>query len=131
LKCRSQLKDKAKSKEQSTEKLGNIRIGRKPVWREDLENALVSYCLIMEEQFSGLTTNDVKRMVFPTHFLGKKKVEWKWFHSFVCQHSQPSLGKPQLTPAARAKGSMPENVLKFFDMYEPLLEKIVISTSSM
>jgi hypothetical protein len=75
------LKDKVKSKEQSIEKLVNIRNSRKSVLPEDLENALVSYRLIMEKQFFGLTTKDVKRMEFqlaikngiPHLFSGKDK----------------------------------------------------------
>jgi hypothetical protein len=44
---KSTLKDKVNNNEQNIEKLVNIRIGRKPVLPESLENALVSYCLIM------------------------------------------------------------------------------------
>jgi hypothetical protein len=46
---KSTLKDKVKSNEQNIEKIVNIRIGRKPVLPESLENTLVSYCLIMEK----------------------------------------------------------------------------------
>jgi hypothetical protein len=61
---KSTFKNKVKSTERSTEKLVNIRIGWKPVLLEDLENALVSYCLFMEKQFFGLTPKDIKRMAF-------------------------------------------------------------------
>jgi hypothetical protein len=130
------LKDKVKSKEQSIEKLVNIRISRKPVLPEDLENALVSYCPIMEKQFLDLlpkmsrewNSNWQLRMAFPTHLLAKtKKAGWRLFHNFMRRHPQLSLRKPQPTSAARANGFTPENVLKFFDIYEALLEKIQFS----
>jgi hypothetical protein len=88
----------------------------------------------LEKQFFfGLTTKDVKRMAFQlainngiSHPVsGKEKNSgWKWFHKFMRRHSQLSLRRPQPTSAARAKGFTPENVLKFFDIYEPLLEKV-------
>jgi hypothetical protein len=43
------------------------------------------------------------------------------------RHPQLSLRKPQPTSAARAEGFAPENVLRFFGIYEPLLEKIQFS----
>jgi ribosomal protein L13E len=48
---KSTLKDKVKSHEQNIEKIVNIRIGRKSVLPESLENVLVSYCFNMEKQF--------------------------------------------------------------------------------
>jgi aryl-alcohol dehydrogenase-like predicted oxidoreductase len=54
----------------------------------------------------------------------KRNAGWKLFHKFMRRHSQLSLRRPQPTSAARAKRITPENVLKFFDIYEPLLEMV-------
>jgi hypothetical protein len=43
------------------------------------------------------------------------------------RHPQLRLRKPQPTSAATANGFTPEDVLKLFDIYEPLLEKIQFS----
>jgi hypothetical protein len=57
---KSTLKNKVKSAEQNIEKSVNNQIGRKPVFSGDLENALVSYCLIMGGKIIlGLTIKDV------------------------------------------------------------------------
>lgn len=128
---KSALKNKVKSTEQSTEKLVSMRIGRNRVLREDLENALLSYCLIMEKTvFFGFTTKDVKRMPFqPTTTNGishpfsgiDKKSAWKRFQNFMRRHSELRLRKPQPTAATMAKGFTTENVLKIFDICERLL----------
>jgi hypothetical protein len=78
---KSTLKDIVMSTNEGVEKLDNIRIGRNPVFPEDLENALVSYCLFAEEQLFGLTTrmsrelhsNWQLRLPFPNHILSKAK----------------------------------------------------------
>jgi hypothetical protein len=76
---KSTLKDKVNHKEQNVEKLVNIRIGRKPILPETLENSLVSYYLIMGKQFLDLLSKMSRerhsnwhlRMAFRTHFLTK------------------------------------------------------------
>ena len=48
---RSTLKDKVNSKETDIEKLINTRLGRKPVLPSNVEEELVSYCLMTEKRF--------------------------------------------------------------------------------
>lgn len=48
---RSTLKDKVNSKETDIEKLISTRLGRKPVLPSNVEEELVSYCLMMEKVF--------------------------------------------------------------------------------
>jgi hypothetical protein len=74
--------------------------------------------------FQPTIKNDTSR---PFSGKDKKKGGWKWFHNFVPRHPPLSLPKPQATPTAREKGFTPENDLKFFYIYEPLLEKIQFS----
>ncbi|KAJ4434184.1 hypothetical protein ANN_22732 [Periplaneta americana] len=48
----------------------------------------------------------------------------KWLHSFLRRHQELSLRKPQSTSMARIRGFKQENVIKFFDIYEPLMNII-------
>jgi len=62
---RSTLKYKLNSKERDIEKLSNIRLGWKPVMSYNLAEELVTYCLMMERKFLGVTTRrNVKIMAF-------------------------------------------------------------------
>jgi hypothetical protein len=90
----------------------------------------------MEKRIFGLTTKNVNRTAFQLaiknclyhQFSGKdKRGGWKWFHNFVRRLSQLSVRKPQPKSAARAKCFTCGNVLKFFHIWEPLLEKIQFS----
>jgi hypothetical protein len=133
---RSTLKDKVNSKETDIEKLINTRLGRKPVLPSNVEEELVSYCLMMEKSFFGLTTRDMKRMAFELAIrnglahpfsVQQGNAGWKWLRNFICRHPQLTLRKPQATSAARVKGFTKANVAKFFDIYEPMLQLIKFS----
>ena len=95
--------------------------------------ALEQYCLDMETRFYGLTAKDVKKMAF--HLAEKnglkhpfpeknKSAGWKWLRSFMKRHPRLSLRKPQATSVKRIKGFTKENVKRFFDLYEPLLNLV-------
>jgi len=60
---RSTLKNKVNNKKTDLEKLINTLLGRKPVLPYDLKEE-VSYCLMTERKFFGLTTRSIKRMAF-------------------------------------------------------------------
>jgi hypothetical protein len=49
------------SKETDIEKLTNTRLCQKPTLPYNLGEELVSYCLMMERKFFGLTTKSIKR----------------------------------------------------------------------
>ncbi|KAJ4452263.1 hypothetical protein ANN_03781 [Periplaneta americana] len=130
---KSTLKDKVNSKEEDVDKLVSTKLGRKPVLPFELEDSLVSYCLEMEKQFYGLSAKDVKTMAFQLASLNGLKhpfskndeaAGWKWLHSFLRRHQELSLRKPQSTSMARIRGFNQENVIKFFDVYEPLMNII-------
>jgi len=48
----------------SPEELVNVQLGRKLVLPSELENKLVEHCIIMDQSYSGLRSQDIKRMVF-------------------------------------------------------------------
>ena len=60
----STLKDKANSKQTDTEKLINKRLDRKAVLPNNLEEELVSYCILVDSKFFGPTTSSFKLMTF-------------------------------------------------------------------
>ena len=61
---RSTLKDNVNNKKTEIVKLISALLGRKPALPHDLKEEEVSYCLIMERKFWGLTTRSIKRMAF-------------------------------------------------------------------
>ncbi|KAJ8878463.1 hypothetical protein PR048_019041 [Dryococelus australis] len=62
---KSTLKDKVNSREEDVDKLVSTKLGRKPTLGDEMEDALVKYCLEMEAKFIfGLTAKDIKRMAF-------------------------------------------------------------------
>lgn len=131
---RSTLKDKVNAAGSvDADTLANSKLGRKPVLTCEVEKALVKYCLQMEQLFFGLRAKDVMRMAFTLaennnfpHAFNKTKqmAGWKWFRGLMRRHSEISLRSPQATSLARVKGFNKESVTKFFDIYEPLLNKI-------
>jgi hypothetical protein len=133
---RETLKDYVKSRGKEVEHLVTMRMGRKPVLPAQIENKLVNYCLLMEMNFFGLTTNDIKRMAFQTAITNslpqpfsteKAKAGNKWLQTFLRRHPTLSLRKPQPISAARINGFTPENVAAFFDIFEKEMGKIKFS----
>ncbi|KAK9703812.1 CENP-B N-terminal DNA-binding domain [Popillia japonica] len=123
----------------------NVRMGRKPTLPQHLEDLLVKYCVEMDSRFYGVNVRMGRKPVnvrmgrkptLPQHLedlLVKYCVEMdsrqqcagdKWLRRFLRRHTQLSLKKPQGTSFARVKGFNPENVKRFFEIYEPELLKI-------
>lgn len=108
------------------------KLGRKPVLPDFLEKELVKHCLEMEESFFGLTRRDVCNIAFqlarknniPHPFsLLRKSAGKDWLHHFRMRHKNVlSLRRPTGTSYARALGFNKENVDKFFDLLETLME---------
>jgi len=61
---KSTLKDKFNSKERDIEKLINKRLDRKAVSPYNLEEELVSYCMMVDRKFFEPTTSSFKLMNF-------------------------------------------------------------------
>jgi hypothetical protein len=92
---RSTLKNKVNSKEIDIEKLITNRLGRKPVLPYNLQE-LVSYCLMMERKFVGLTTRSIKRKTFVLAIkngltcplsVQEGRAGWKWLRNFMSPSS--------------------------------------------
>lgn len=122
-----------KDSEKTAESLVNVRMGRKPTLPQHLEDLLVKYCVEMDSRFYGLRRRDIKKMAFrlaiknglnhPFSYRQQCAGD-KWLRGFLRRHTQLSLKKPQGTSFARVKGFSPENVKRFFEIYEPELLKI-------
>lgn len=119
--------------EGSPEDIVNSHLGRKIVFSEEMESMLASHCLEMERRFFGITQKDVRRLAYSlckannikNPFSDAKECAGKkWFSGFLARHKELSLRMPQGISYARIKSFTRENVAAFFDLYEPLLEKI-------
>ena len=60
--------------------------------------------------------------------LQQGRTAWKWLRKFMCRYPGLTLLKPQVTSAARVKGLTKIKVAKFFEIYEPMLRLINISS---
>jgi hypothetical protein len=118
----SALKNKVKGKETNIEKLINTRLGWKPVLPYNFKDEFVSYCLMMELKCFGVTRS-ITRMAFGLAIknslahpllLQQGRAGWRWKRKFMWRHPRLWLLKPQVTSAARIKGSTKINFAKFF-----------------
>ncbi|XP_072389756.1 uncharacterized protein [Diabrotica undecimpunctata] len=114
--------------DKTPEELVGISIGRRPILPLELENELVEYALTMEQRYFGLRARDIKRLGFqlairnsiPHPFSGvTKSAGKKWLRLFLKRHPTLSMRTPQGMSCARVNSFTPENVSKFFDLYEP------------
>lgn len=118
-----------KDKNRTPEELVGVCLGRKPVLSKELENQLVNYCIGMEERFYALRSKDIRSLAFQLALRNGLKHPFninissagkKWLRAFLKRHPVLSMRTPQGISAARVKAFTPENVAKFFDIYEPI-----------
>ncbi|KAJ8892837.1 hypothetical protein PR048_005418 [Dryococelus australis] len=97
---------------QDAEVLCSTKLGRKCVLPYELESKLAEYCMVMEERFYGLRSNDIQRLAFQLAARNNMKHPFsedkgaasnKWLKNFLRCHPSLSLRKPQAISAARAK----------------------------
>ena len=110
-----------------------VRLGRKPILPDYLEEELVKYCVVMDERFFGLRRSDIRRMAFqlairnnlkhPFSTLSKQAGK-KWLKGFLLRHPELSFRKPQNISVARVQAFTKENINRFFDILRPELNKI-------
>ena len=109
-----------------------MKLGRKTVLGDDLENELVKYVLEMEVRFYGLRRMDLRRMAYQVahknniqHPFGKCEVAGRaWLDLFLARHKDKlSIRKPTGTSFARAAGFNRDSVAHFFNILEGEFEK--------
>lgn len=119
--------------ERNPEDIVNSPLGRKIIFTKELESLLAKHCLEMEKNFFGITQKDVCRLAYSLckanniknpFNVAKECAGKKWLTGFLARHKELSLRTPQGISYARIKSFTKENVAAFFDLYEPLLEKI-------
>ncbi|XP_072379870.1 uncharacterized protein [Diabrotica undecimpunctata] len=107
-----------------------IKLGRKAVLGNDLEDMLVRYILEMEAKFHGLTRKDLRRMASVLasrnnikHPFGGNPAGRAWLRLFLQLHKELSVRRPTITSYSRARGFNKENVTSFFNVLEKEYDK--------
>lgn len=112
----------------TSKKLGSRRL----TFPIELEQKLVEYTKKMEMMLYGLTTRTIRSLAFQLaeinnieHNFNKNSqlAGWHWLRSFL-QRNKLSLRLPEATSAARARGFNKQAVASFFDILEPLQDKM-------
>jgi hypothetical protein len=118
-----------KDKNRTPKELVGVCLGRKPVLSNQLENQLVNYCIAMEKRFCALRSKDIRSLAFELALrnglkhpinINTRSAGKKWLQAFLKRHRDLSMRTPQGISASRVKAFTPENVAKFFDIYEPI-----------
>lgn len=127
---RSTLQRSAKKIALQPIEAAQIKLGRKAILGDNLENELVRYILEMEAKFHGLTRKDVRRMAYTLatrnhikHPFGGNMAGRAWLRLFLRRHEELSVRRPTGTSFARARGFNKENVLSFFNVLEKEYDK--------
>lgn len=112
------------------QKPGRIMLGRfHPELKDTYEDLIVTRIQAMEKALFGLTTLDVRRLVYdfaekmkiPHRFSHTTKMAGKdWLASFMQRHPELSIRKPEATNIARAVGFNRPQVASFFNVYRVL-----------
>jgi transposase-like protein len=105
-------------------------IGRPRILSAQHEDELVDVIIDMERRLFGLTKMDVRKLAYRyceangiLHNFNRESeaAGEDWMLSFMKNHPQLSLRKPEATSLARASGFNKEKVRLFFDTYESVL----------
>jgi len=106
------------------------RLGRPTVLTVEQELELVSRILQMESRLYGMTTDDVRSVVYsfceknniPNPFSKKnKRAGHDWMSSFLSRHEELALRKPEAVSIQRAAGFNKAKVDMFYQLLQSLL----------
>ncbi|KAB0801682.1 hypothetical protein PPYR_03868 [Photinus pyralis] len=107
-------------------------IGRLTVFTSEIEEELTQYLLKLENLMFGVTIHDVRRLAFElaekkgvAHNFNKEKglAGKAWYYGFMKRHPNLSLRQPEKVSLSRVCGFNKENVYKFFDILEKLVDE--------
>ncbi|KAJ8932518.1 hypothetical protein NQ314_014610 [Rhamnusium bicolor] len=115
---RSTLQRSAKKVELDPEEAATIKLGRKTVLDDEVEEELVRYILLMEAKFYGLTRKDLRRMGYTLAQRNNIKHPFicgaagkVWLRLFLRRHRKVlSVRRPTGTLFTRVRGFNRENV---------------------
>lgn len=116
----------------------NIKFGRPKDLPENMQQELVAHVLKLEASFFGLTATDLRKLAYqlgekynlPHRFNKDKRIAGKkWYFKFMKDNPCLSLRIPEPTSMARATAFNKENVYKFFDKYESILDEYKFSAN--
>ncbi|XP_056648647.1 uncharacterized protein LOC130453078 [Diorhabda sublineata] len=110
---------------------GNLG-GRTAIFSKAIEEEIAGYIIDMETRFFGLTSKDLRRMVFEV--AEKNKIEhrfnretkmagWKWVRGFLKRNPRISLRSPESTSLARAQAFNKPNIQAYFNALSSTLEQ--------
>lgn len=118
------------SKQQGSSK-GDLG-GRRTTFPAHIEKELVDHIIDMETRFFGLTTKELRQLVFEMAERNKIKhtfncesrmAGWKWVRGFLRRNPQLSLRTPESTSLARAQAFNKPNISAYFLALSNILEK--------
>ncbi|XP_057671308.1 uncharacterized protein LOC130903064 [Diorhabda carinulata] len=106
--------------------------GRTAIFSKAIEEEIAGYIIDMETRFFGLTSKDLRRMVFEV--AEKNKIEhrfnretkmagWKWVRGFLKRNPRISLRSPESTSLARAQAFNKPSIQAYFNALSNTLEQ--------
>ncbi|XP_030764767.1 uncharacterized protein LOC115889001 [Sitophilus oryzae] len=106
--------------------------GRKATFSKAIEDEIAGHIIEMETRFFGLTSKDLRRMVFEVAEKNKikhcfnrevKLADWKWVRGLLKRNPQISLRSPESTSLARAQAFNKPNIEAYFNALSNILEQ--------
>ena len=122
-----------RAKKQNKRGNGAVKVlGRESYLPKELEDELYDYIIKMEEMLYGLTSDDLREMVYKLaernkikhpFSLDTKKAGWSWMAGFWKRYPTLSIRTPENTSVARARGFNEAAVSSFFRIWKDLQEE--------
>ena len=115
------------------------QLGRKCILTEDQEEDLTARLIDMERTLYGLTTEDVRRLVYTfceqnniSHTFSREiqMAGKKWLSAFFQRNKELSVRLPEKTSISRAVGFNRPKVKMYFDLLEKTLFNVYGSINS-
>lgn len=106
--------------------------GRKAIFSKAIEEEIANHIIDMETRFFGLTSKDLRRMVFEVaeknqiqHGFNREKklAGWKWVRGFLKRNPRISMRSPESTSLARAQAFNKPNIQAYFNALSNTLEQ--------